>query len=341
MTKAGKHLIVNDDDISYGIIGEGTCMGDHKVSSLLISFFTFVFIFLFLLSFSHMQPVSLKFQIKTNQGIVNKCDHDVQSMEFDDDCKENIRYDLSSKLVNVCCEVCLKHFKEIMETISLPLSRVDDIRRPLSKSNSLTPLVSISVIDTDKNLNICMCNPIEVYEGVVEVDMYDESENICPNCRNLIKAQPSARYSLVSKQTMLGDVVVNRIDSQYLSSTYSSSGSQLRKLRDPYTPESMESHSPQTEMEEPNFINNLNDNEEIPKIILEVIKHNKTDNNELMNEETENNHHAMDPRQLKTRLELELLRRESQLENGTKNGDSGSSSSQTKSSKKCCTCAIS
>lgn len=271
--------------------------------------------------------------MKTNQGIVNKCDH-VQSSRVDayDDCKENVSYDLSSKLLNVSCEVCLKHFKEIMETITLPLPLTDGNRR-LSRNNQQMPLVSISIVDTDTNYNFCICNA----ERGVNIDIGDDSENICPNCRNLIKAQPTARYSLVSKQTMLGDVLVNRIDSQYLSSTYSSSGSQLRRLMDPYTPESIESHSPQAEMEEPNYINNLNDCEEIPTNIREVIKH-KTDKSELMNEETENSH-LMDPRALTTRLEI--LRRESQLDCNSKGGDDSGNGSSTKGSK-ClpCSCAI-
>jgi hypothetical protein len=31
MTKAAKQLIENVDDISYEVIGENECMGDHKV----------------------------------------------------------------------------------------------------------------------------------------------------------------------------------------------------------------------------------------------------------------------------------------------------------------------
>lgn len=281
------------------------------------------------LSFSHarMQPVSLKFRIKTNQGIVNKCDH-VQSM-LDDDCKENISYELNSKLVNFCCEICLKHLKAIMETTikTLPL--------PLSSTCQM-PLVSISVVDTDINLNICMCK-----ERGDEV--MSEKENICPNCRNIIKAQPSERYSLVSKQTMLGDVLVNRIDSQFLSSTYSSSQSQVKKLIDPYTPESIESHSPQTEFEEPTFINTTTDCDDI-LVNLREANNIKTElsNGEFDSDETEkiqNHHHnqMVSPLQLSTRLEI--LRRESQLDCNSKK--SGSDGSHTKSSKSCCKCIIS
>lgn len=262
-----------------------------------------------------------------------------------DDCKENISYELSSKLVkNVCCDICLKHLNAIMETTikSLPL----DSTHQSSLNSQQMPIVSISVVDTDINSNICMCNATEakINEGVSMSE-----ENICPTCRNIIKAQPSARYSLVSKQTMLGDVLVNRIDSQFLSSTYSATQShaQLRKLLDPYTPESLESHSPQTEFDEPTFINTTEDSEDILVNIREVIKvkhkpepHN---NGELNSDETEkiqNHQHnqPVSPIQLSTRLEI--LRRESQLEcSSKKSGSGGDDDLQTKNSKSCFKCS--
>lgn len=256
---------------------------------------------------------------------------------LDDDCKENISYELlNSKLVNFCCEICLKHLNAIMETTikTLPL--------PLNSTCQM-PLVSINIVDTDNNLNICMCKERGDEVMIVDDDDASEKENICPNCRNIIKAQPSERYSLVSKQTMLGDVLVNRIDSQFLSSTYCSSQSQVKKLRDPYTPESIESHSPQTELDEPTYINNT-DCDDIPVILRDAIN-NKTElsNGEFDSDETEkiqNHHHnqMVSPLQLSTRLEI--LRRESQLECSSSK-KSGSDDSHTKSSKSCCKCTIS
>lgn len=139
---------------------------------------------------------------------------------------------------------------------------------------------------------------------------------------------------------MLGDVVFSRIDSQYLSSTYSSIPSQLRKLQDPYTPESVESHSPQPEMEEKEFpiINDTTaDSPDILENIREIYKHKlhsieddqrNGDLKEILDDEPVadlqthfNMTHTVSPSQLTTRLEI--LRRESKLmlnDDGSKSG---------------------
>lgn len=163
-----------------------------------------------------------------------------------------------------------------------------------------------------------------------------EGDKICKICRNIIKKQPVERCTLVSKRTMLGDVVVNRIDSQYLTSTYTTPTSQLRKLRDPYTPESIESHSPQPEIDEREFpiINETLDSDDILVNIRELNKH-KICDTELTNGELKENlqdhiqnHynmvHTISPSQLTTRLEN--LRRESQLmiHDGSSKSGSGS-----------------
>lgn len=275
--------------------------------------------------------------MKTNQGIVRKCDHVQSSRE---DCKENISCNIDPKLVDVCCEKCLKHLNSLMETMTkiLPL--------PLDKStHNQMPLVSINVIDTDNNLNICMCNATEVVENRKDII---ESSTVCPKCKNVIKAQSSERSPLISKQTMLGDVLFNRVDSQYLSSTYSTkANSQLKKLMDPYTPESIESHSPQTEMEELSFINTTNESDDILENMREVIKHKSEIINEESNSDATERHYFVTPHQLTTRLEI--LRRESQLDCTSKKSGSGSSTADdshiksSQSSKHCCcsSCSIS
>ncbi|KAG5671602.1 hypothetical protein PVAND_001795 [Polypedilum vanderplanki] len=311
MTKAARNLIQNEDDSEYGIIGEDICMGDHK-------------------------PVFLKLRLKTNQGIVNKCDHIENQQES---YKENYYLnESSSKFVNVC-EICLKHLNAIIidtdNTIPLPLSS------QASKNNQIMPLVSINVID-DENLNICMCNITD--------------DGICPNCK---QQNANKNRKLVSKQTMLGDVIVNRIDSQFLSTTYSSSPSEMRKLKDPYTPESVESHSPLPEMDEKefgNFINSTSEDDELLENMRDVIKHKHLSDHKSVEliDETEkigvgdfqnqyNLNHTVSPSQLQTRLEI--LRRESQLEFSSKSS-SGSGSSNSESNKKeksslhskCCLC---
>ncbi|CAG9807923.1 unnamed protein product [Chironomus riparius] len=309
MTKSMKRLIENEEYTEYGIIGKDICMGDHK-------------------------PVYLKLYLKTNQGKINNCDH-VQSTK--EGCKQNLNSKINA------CETCSKHMNKVFCEYSMKPLPLSSSKINLSKNNHM-PLVSISVVDAD-TLNTCMCKKISDFENRTRKYINNTvNEKVCSTCGLIIKKQPM----LVSKQVMLGDVIVNRIDSQFLSSTYSSSPSQIRKLNDPYTPESIESHSPQPEMEEENFINNTI--EEDDSIICDVIKH-KTDHicgdniledvdNSLQN--FHNLNHSVSASQLQTRLEI--LRRESQLECSSKNSGSGLSDLNNKSSLNskclCCSCAI-
>lgn len=343
----------DDNNCQYGIVGADICMGDHKV----IWEFAIFFVFHTLLSI--LQPVFLKFRIKSNQGIVSSCEH----VEEDSD-KENLIIKSGLKHPKNCV-TCLKHLNAITEkfsdSLSVPVAL--PLQSTLGNQQSISPLVSISVVDAD-NLNICMCNLMEDQNNHEMI----EGDKICKICRNIIKQQPTERCTLVSKRMMLGDVVVHRIDSQYLTSTYSSNSSQLRKLQDPYTPESVESHSPQPEYEEKEFpiINETVDSEDILENIREVNKHKTSvcvvENNQTNGEVKEtleedkianlqnhyNLNHSVSPSQLTTRLEI--LRRESQLmihDGGLKSGGgAGDDSDDHKSlnkSKCClsCSCVIS
>jgi hypothetical protein len=248
--------------------------------------------------------------------------------------------------------VCLKHLNAITEkfsdsllaSTSLPLQ----LQATLENHDSVSPSVSISVVDAD-NLNICMCNVMEDQNNQETV----EGDKICKICRNIIKKQPFERCTLVSKRTMLGDVVVNRIDSQYLTSTYSTPSAQLRMLRDPYTPESVESHSPQPEIDEKEFpiINETLDKYSLHKVCEgELSNGDLKENLDVGNLQNHYNMvHTISPSQLTTRLEN--LRRESQLmihDGSSKSGSgSGADVDDKKSlnkSKKCClrcSCVIS
>lgn len=304
----------------------------------------------------------MKFQIKTNQGIVSSCDHVVAVKE--DSNKENLVINAGLKHPKNCV-TCLKHLNAITEKFSDSLSESASLplKSQLNNQQSISPLVSISVVDAD-NLNICMCNLMEDQNNQDII----EGDKICKICRHIIKQQPNERCTLVSKRTMLGDVVVNRIDSQYLTSTYSTNTSQLRRLQDPYTPETVESHSPQPEMEEKDFtfeINKTLDSDDILENIREVNKHKISvgafENDQTNGDIKENceddmvldlqNHynnmtHTVSPSQLTTRLEI--LRRESQLMihvDGLKSGGgSGANIDDKKSLKKskcCLRCVIS
>uniref|UniRef100_A0AAG5DY86 inositol-polyphosphate 5-phosphatase n=1 Tax=Anopheles atroparvus TaxID=41427 RepID=A0AAG5DY86_ANOAO len=129
------------------------------------------------------------------------------------------------------------------------------------------PVVSISVFDTDSNLNVCMCalycskaRAAQSGDGESEAAGADTVPPICPNCRNIIKHQPvEHRKTLISRRMMLtNDIIVNRIDTHYLNTyttlagTVGSNGASSDRTHpahqhhrfEPYTPESAESHSP-------------------------------------------------------------------------------------------------
>lgn len=301
----------------------------------------------------------MKIRIKTKQGIVSSCDHD---HEHEDSNKENLVIEFGSKRTQKNCIKCLKHLNAITEKFSDNLSApaLLPLLSQTDRHESISPLVSISVVDAD-NLNVCMCNLMEDQNRHETI----EGDKICKICRNIIKQQPTERCTLVSKRVMLGDIVVSRIDTQYLSSNYSSIPAQLRKLQDPYTPESVESHSPQPELDEKEFpiINEMLDCEDILSNIREVNKHKATtfepepngepkessDEEKVANLQNQYNlTHTVSPSQLTTRLEN--LRRESQLmiyDAGSKSGGGSGADIDDKSSlnkSKCClrcSCVIS
>jgi len=310
--------------------------------------------------------------MKPNQGIVSSCDH-INHVTHPDDEEDSNKENVMNVHVNVkrpnYCLSCLKRLNVIAEknssdsnamSGSLPLVPVAHVTE-----EKLSPLVSISVVDAD-NLNVCMCNIlVEDHHHHANAKLSTNDKLICPICRNLIKQQPNERCTLVSKRTMLGDVVVNRIDSQYLSSNYSTTQSLLKKLQDPYTPESLESHSPQpeTELEDKDYlINETLDSEDILENLHELKKHkvslaagngvpevvhpNGESFKEGLEEKANNNNnnslynhtHIVSPSQLTSRLEI--LRRESHLQDpGSIKSGSGSDIETKESlnkSKKCC-----
>lgn len=288
----------------------------------------------------------MKFQIKSNQGTVSGCEH-ILALEEDFE-MENLSLSYGLKHLKMCVK-CLNHLIAVTEKYSVSSLASESLPikyQPAFDSEQLiSPLVSISVVDTD-NLNICMCNLREDHNNYEIVEGY----KICKICRHIIKKQPNERCTLISNRSMLGDVVVNRIDSQYLTSNYSSSFSQIKKLQDPYTPESVESHSPQPELEEKDFplINETVDFK-ISKNAFEVNNFNQSSAESEKNNEDDaivklhnqyNITHTVSPSQLTSRLEI--LRRESQLmihDVGLKNsGDSEANIDDDKSLKKlkCC-----
>jgi hypothetical protein len=170
------------------------------------------------------------------------------------------------------------------------------------------PLVSINVTDTDNNMEVCMC---ALQFGYSDDDLLSSvrkkfrenaavlpttEANICPICLNSIKLQSNEhRKTLVAKKLMLAnDIIVNRIDTHYLN-TYTNGGGggmYRQPCQDPYTPESVESHSPQPEVEE---------------VVGDEADTGHRPNDSLMSEEktgSKTNLGGVSPRQLKSRLEL-------------------------------------
>ncbi|XP_062700869.1 uncharacterized protein LOC109422023 [Aedes albopictus] len=140
------------------------------------------------------------------------------------------------------------------------------------------PPVRISVFDTDTNANVCMCSLYSSSFSLVggecrrsrsgSISCPDQSQvdtggggggvnnpQICPNCRNIIKHQPMEhRKTLISRRLMLAnDIIVNRIDTHYLNTYTTTAGgitstaAGANRQFEPYTPESVESHSPAPE----------------------------------------------------------------------------------------------
>lgn len=105
----------------------------------------------------------------------------------------------------------------------------------------VTPTVSINVTDTE-NLNVCMCSLYASYDNVL-IEQESMIGTICPRCQNIIKQQPTEhRKTLISKRLQLSkDIIVNRVDTHFLSLK---NAFDHCKRYEPYTPESVESHSP-------------------------------------------------------------------------------------------------
>lgn len=218
-----------------------------------------------------MQPVFLSINLKTFQGTIRCCcahakinnnhqpppppllaptqpppppqklhpllvDHTNASYKFASQCPY-----ASTEYCSVLLE-CNKLSSKLCEINSSTVQTVcgnDSVSVP--QKRKVQPTVSINVTDTE-NLNVCMCS---LYASCDNVLAQEESMigSICPRCQNIIKQQPTEhRKTLISKRlTLSKDIIVNRVDTHFLSlKTAFDNG----KRYEPYTPESIESHSP-------------------------------------------------------------------------------------------------
>lgn len=135
---------------------------------------------------------------------------------------------------------------------------VQQHQKPIATTTTTTgkvkPRISINLTLTDaENDNVCMCALYASTSDDNDFILIDAARRasmdgkICSQCRHIIKQQPTEhRKALISKRLELeNDIIVNRVDTHYLSlCTYPG------KYGDPYTPESVESHSPVPEAQD-------------------------------------------------------------------------------------------
>lgn len=123
------------------------------------------------------------------------------------------------------------------------------------------PIV-ISVHNAD-NEPLCVCSLYASTDRIADTELASTgsshgapgaSSPVCTVCRHTMRLQPiEPRRTLIAKRLQLSaDIIVNRVDTHYLNlNGYAGNGgggggdsSSLRRGQDPYTPESIESHSP-------------------------------------------------------------------------------------------------
>ncbi|XP_037025716.1 inositol polyphosphate-5-phosphatase A isoform X1 [Bradysia coprophila] len=280
MDPIAKDLIVDENFSSkdYNVVGEDMCMGDHK-------------------------PVYLNIRLKVYQGIiVCSCKH-AKNHFSDASCIETTCLHSSADL-NVLLE-CLKS-KDSQNLNTFNLSHIDVVSvtpvSPLVSCNSKKPPpISINVTDTENDESVCMCAVFASSDNIL-AESNAMIGAICSKCRNIIKQQPTEhRKTLISKRlTLANDIIVNRVDTHFLSLN-----SYVSSKCEPYTPESIESHSPQPECldysendydDSVDIIGNVVEADDLPKMVPTM-------------QQTIAPSQGVSPRQLKSRLESLTLNR--------------------------------
>lgn len=231
-----------------------------------------------------MQPVYLCILVKSQQGTINCCScfeharNNHETLILNTSNRDDDSYEVVSSLPSfVNCPYSKKIFLEILEEcntldetngfLQAPSSNTSEAaatnqisdnqnkeqNQSSQKNRTLIlhqpvagltnqPVISLELIDSD-NLEICMCSLIS--EGQIPFPEYNTiDDHICTVCSKIIKKQPTAhRAKLLSRRIFLSNhIVVNRIDTHFLNTYVDTSG-------EPYTPESVESHTPYPEFE--------------------------------------------------------------------------------------------
>ncbi|KAH8417028.1 hypothetical protein KR222_001772 [Zaprionus bogoriensis] len=234
--------IIQSNDWKYDMIGESACMGDHK-------------------------PIYLSVCLKPKQGTYKSCDCSCIYTHA------NNNNNVTSSVQCVSCPYSNKLYKEIvnennnlkrvamLEDSSILFSRGNKNESTWNSSNKANatklattlseyekdstenysrsiPNIRINIIDSE-NMCECRCLPESIPETCVANERSIETRRIiCQMCHdNIVKS----RCSLLSN-SMTESIIVNQIDTQHLNAY-------MENLHvDPYTPESIDSHSPNLEL---------------------------------------------------------------------------------------------
>lgn len=208
----------------------------------------------------------------------------------------------SSADMNVLLECLKSNSRRSMNQLNL--SHIDVVSvTPVSSlvSCKKAPPISINVTDTENDESVCMCALFASTDNIL-AESNAMIGAICSKCRNIIKQQPTEhRKTLISKRlTLANDIIVNRVDTHFLSLN-----SYVSSKCEPYTPESIESHSPQPgcldysendfDIENDEMTGNVIEIDDLPKVVP------------VLQQTTASQ--GVSPRQLKSRLESLNLHR--------------------------------
>lgn len=201
---------------------------------------------------------------------------------------------------------CNKLTSKLCEINSSNANTCENDSTNMRQKRKIQPTVSINVTDAE-NLNVCMCSLYASCDNVLS-EQEPMIGTICPRCQNIIKQQPTEhRKTLISKRmTLSKDIIVNRVDTHFLSlKTAIDNG----KRYEPYTPESIESHSPLPESDILEY--EQNDDSKIDANNTMLTNNDATIdpfdmNNKVISPVRSLSTHssAVSPRQLKSRLEI-------------------------------------
>lgn len=222
-------------------------------------------------------------QLSDASYIETKCLHSSADMNVLLEClKSNGRRSLN--------QLNLSHVDVVSVT---PVSSLVSCKNAKKKSP-----IAINVTDTENDESVCMCALFASSDNII-ADSNATIGAICSKCRNIIKQQPTEhRKTLISKRlTLANDIIVNRVDTHFLSLN-----SYVSSKCEPYTPESIESHSPHPEGLD--FSENDFDDE-----IVDIIEVDDLPKVVPVAQSTTTSSQGVSPRQLKSRLESLSLNR--------------------------------